>query len=246
MSKIPKPDDMPDDFYARCLEVTAKRARTVIDHILKYGAITTEELSEQYGYDHAPRAARDVRENGIPLKTLKVVSSKTRRKIASYEFDYSDKVRGRIGGRKAFSTQFKARLIEHYGPRNALTNEELHPRYLQIDHRIPYEVAGNDANEEVQYYMLLDASGQRAKSWSCESCKNFQDEKDQSICATCFWAYPENYTHIAMNPERRLEISWQGDDCIQYENLIQVAENKQITPQNLVKMALKKLLLDRK
>ena len=39
-------------------------------YILKHGHITTEELEETYGYDHPPRAARDVREQGIPLETF--------------------------------------------------------------------------------------------------------------------------------------------------------------------------------
>jgi hypothetical protein len=44
----------------------------VIDHILQYGFITTEDLENTYGYNHPPRAARDVREAGIPLETFKV------------------------------------------------------------------------------------------------------------------------------------------------------------------------------
>jgi len=57
---------LPDKFIKQCKTVTAKRPRTVIDHILKYGYITTQELKDQYGYNHPPRAARDVREQGIP------------------------------------------------------------------------------------------------------------------------------------------------------------------------------------
>ena len=45
--------------------ITEKRPSTVIQHILKYGFITTEELKGKYGYEHAPRAARDVRERGV-------------------------------------------------------------------------------------------------------------------------------------------------------------------------------------
>ena len=76
---------LPADFLKKLKSVTAKRPRTVIQHILKHGSITTEELSELYGYDHAPRAARDVRELGIPLVTFRV-EGKSGRKIASYRF----------------------------------------------------------------------------------------------------------------------------------------------------------------
>jgi len=104
--------------------VTAKGPRTVIDHILQYGAVTTEELQTLYGYDHPPRAVRDVRERGVPIQTFRVGSEKTGRMIAAYRFDSPDKiVRGRISGRKAFSKGFKNLLIEHYGPRDAITGE---------------------------------------------------------------------------------------------------------------------------
>ncbi|PIQ42940.1 MAG: HNH endonuclease [Gammaproteobacteria bacterium CG11_big_fil_rev_8_21_14_0_20_46_22] len=230
---------MSQEFYEACIAVEGKRARTVINHILQNGFITTEELSDIYAYDHPPRAARDVRENGIPLKTYKVVSKKTGRKIAAYKFDFSEKTKGRIGGRKAFSIQFKKKLIERYGSCSVLTNEKINPRYLQIDHRIPYEVAGNDANEDVEHYMLLDASEQRAKSWSCESCENFRTNKDKNICENCFWAYPENYSHIAMKPERRLDILWSGDNCKQYELLVTEAKKENQSPQSLIKKLLK-------
>jgi len=57
----------------RILEnLSNKRARIVIEHILKNGFITTEQLEKQYGYNHPPRAARDVREAGISLETFRV------------------------------------------------------------------------------------------------------------------------------------------------------------------------------
>lgn len=52
--------------------ITDKRPSIVIQHILKYGFITTEDLKEKYGYEHPPRAARDVRERGVNLLTYKV------------------------------------------------------------------------------------------------------------------------------------------------------------------------------
>src|SRR5260221_14740231 len=79
--------DIPEEIIALCNQVTAKRARTVIDHIIAHGSITTEDLKNIYGYDHPPRAIRDVREHGIPLITFKVTSSTTGRKIAAYKFD---------------------------------------------------------------------------------------------------------------------------------------------------------------
>jgi hypothetical protein len=69
---------LPEWFLERLESITAKRAKTVIDHILKHGHITTEQLKDLYGYDHPPRAARDVREQGIPLETFRVSGSQGR------------------------------------------------------------------------------------------------------------------------------------------------------------------------
>ena len=135
---------------ALCEKVTAKRPRTVIDHILRHGQITTEELQQLYGYDHPPRAARDVREQGVPLETIKVTSERTGRKIGAYRFADPSKIkRGRIGGRKAFSKAFKEALLDHYDSRDAITGERVEGRYLQIDHRVPYEVVGDEESAEV-------------------------------------------------------------------------------------------------
>jgi len=235
MSNPKRPKGMGAEFYAACLAVTSKRPRTVIHHILQHGFITTEELSELYNYDHPPRAVRDVRENGIPLETYSVTSSKTGRKIAAYRFDSTLVVAGRVGGRKAFSKQFKKKLIEKYGARSALTNEPLASRYLQIDHRIPYEVAGNASAEFLEGYMLLDASDQRAKSWSCEHCENFLSIKNPAVCGNCFWAFPEKYSHIAMREERRLDVVWTGEETAGYDQLSSKAKQTKRTPQELVK-----------
>jgi hypothetical protein len=225
------------------MSVTSKRPRTVIHHILRHGFITTEDLSEQYGYDHPPRAVRDVRENGIPLETYSVISKKTGRKIAAYRLvDQAEIVNGRVGGRKAFSKQFKERLIATYSAKSAITGEKLEPRYLQIDHRVPYEVAGNASGESVEDYMLLDASAQRAKSWSCEHCDNWRLLKKPEICRTCFWAWPEQYEHIAMRQERRLDVVWSGAETTQYDMLAGDVSRRKQTPQDLVKELVRRYL----
>ena len=208
---------MPNRIHPKILElcarVTAKRPRTVIDHLIEHGSITSEELQVLYGYDHPPRAVADVRDQGIPIETMTTVHTETGRRIAAYRFGNPNKIiRGRIGGRKAFSKAFKFALIDIYGSRDAFTGEECHPRYLQIDHRVPYRVAGETVFDEsrLEDYMLLDASSQRAKSWSCEQCHNWQEAKEVDICGSCFWAFPEQYTHIAGREVRALPLSGRG------------------------------------
>tara|TARA_R110002110_G_scaffold23494_4_gene89459 strand:+ start:629 stop:1378 length:750 start_codon:yes stop_codon:yes gene_type:complete len=228
--------------HALCLKITGKRARTVIDHILEYGIITNEELSDLYGYDHPPRAIRDVRENGIPLITHNVTSPKTGRRMGAYTFDDVSKIkRGRIGGRKAFSIQFKKELIAAYGFKEAFTGEWLDGRYLQIDHRIPYEVSGDDngnAKLDPADFMLLDASSNRAKSWSCEHCENLITKHDPQICRRCFWASPEDYDHIAEVQSRRVEVVWVGKETHDFEKLKAEAQALSIEVPELIRRKL--------
>lgn len=154
------PKRLPAEFVKRCKAVTVKRARTIIDHILKHGYITTQELKDKYGYNHPPRAARDVREQGIPLETFRVVGDDGR-KIGAYRFGDPKKARfSGLRGRTAFARELKAKLIELNGRRCAVYLEEFEERDLQIDHRIPFEVVGDDVEnmEDPASYMLLSGS----------------------------------------------------------------------------------------
>lgn len=208
------------EFLELCHSVKAKRARTVIDHILKHGQISTEELKNKYGYNHPPRAARDVKEHGIPMERITVVGSDGR-KIAAYRFADPSKIKFcRLAGRTGLSKKIKQELIQKYGCRCFIYLEEMPEADLQIDHRVPYEVAGDvEANPSADDFMLLCGSANRAKSWSCEHCENWRSLKKREVCLSCYWASPESYDHIAMRPLRRVDLLWQGEEVAQYEKL---------------------------
>lgn len=99
-------------------KVTNKRPRVVLEHILEYGYITTEDLAK-YEYTHGPRAARDVREQGIPLETFSVKSSDGRT-IAAYKLIDEGNAASRNSGRKNFSKKFKQALLNLQGNHCAL------------------------------------------------------------------------------------------------------------------------------
>lgn len=208
--------------------VSSKRARIVIEHILEHGQITTEDL-EKMGYNHPPRAARDVREAGIPLETFRVQSSDGR-SIAEYRFGNLSKIREeRIRGRKTFPKKLKDDLYEISGGKCATCSGKFESRYLQIDHQVPYEVAGDEQGLEwnVDDYMLLCGSCNRAKSWSCEHCENWLNDKLPQVCKTCYWTSPENYVHIALREVRRADILWNEDEVKAYERLKKSARRNQ-------------------
>lgn len=211
--------------FAELLDsVTAKRPKTVIDHIREHGQITTEELKDTYGYNHPPRAIRDVREHGIPIDTFRVHGSDGRQ-IGAYKFGDPGKVRAtKLSGRTVFSANLKAELIDRFGARCNIYLKEFPAGDLQIDHRVPFEIAGDNGplSENTEEYMLLCASANRAKSWACEHCPNWQT-KDPEVCRSCYWARPESYTHVATRDVRRLDVVWTESEVQDYDVLVQAA-----------------------
>ncbi len=231
-------------FIEKARAVTAKRAKTVIDHILAHGQITTDELKATYGYNHPPRAARDVREHGIALKTIRIEGPDGRR-IGAYVFDEGGSASySKRAGRTALSNKLKMKLIELHGARCFIYLEPVADRELQIDHRIPYEVAGDGSNPSQQPddFMLLCGSANRAKSWSCEHCPNWLQAKNPNVCRTCYWAYPESYRHVATLAQRRLDIVWAGAAVAEYDDARAKATNANKTLPEFVREALRKAL----
>jgi hypothetical protein len=233
--------NLPKEFVELCRSVTAKRPKTVIDHLLEHGQITTEELKETYGYNHPPRAVRDVKEHGIPIERISVTGSDGR-KIAAYRFADPKVIRVRkFDGRTGLSKQIKDALIAKYGCKCFIYVEEMPEADLQIDHRVPFEVAGESATMQPEEFMLVSGSANRAKSWSCEHCENWKNLKQRELCLSCYWAYPENYEHIAMKQVRRVDLLWQGEETEQYDKLKADAEKAGLPIPEFVKDVLQRL-----
>lgn len=234
---MPPPLGLPPEFLARLKAVTAKRPRIVIDHILEHGYITTEELKERYGYNHAPRAAGDVKDQGIPLEPFRVKNS-SGRTITAYRFgDPSAVLGGKLGGRKVAPKAFKNSLLSKHGARCAVCGTPYEGRYLQVDHRVPYRVAGeaDSGDWDPKKFMLLCGSCNRTKSWSCEACENWKVTRDPNTCATCYWASPDTYLHVAQKPIRRLAMSWTDGEVEDYAKLETEAKARKIPVDQLVK-----------
>jgi HNH endonuclease len=199
--------EIPKQLLDRIKKITAKRPRTVLQHILVHGFITTEELKEKYGYNHPPRAARDVVEQGIPLKTDRVEGSDGR-KIAAYRLDLDAALEIGKAGRIQIPKGVKKALIETSGPLCSICGGSFDPTFLQVDHKVPYQVAGEPKAESEDAFMLVCASCNRTKSWACEHCRNWTKIKKAEICEKCYWASPTSYQHVAMIEARRADVTW--------------------------------------
>lgn len=226
----------PKEFLAHVKLITNKRANIVIKHIMKHGFITTEDLETTYGYNHPPRAARDVRETGIPLITFNV-KSKSGKSIAAYKFGDITKLQlNKVAGRVVFPKDFKGKLYELGEGKCFICNGKFEERYLQVDHRVPYEIGGDiSTTKNIEDFMLLCGSCNRAKSWSCEHCENWKAEKNPTHCLHCYWGNPTNYNHIALKDIRRLDLHWAGDEVKYYDAIKIIAEQNKIELPDFVK-----------
>jgi hypothetical protein len=232
--------NMPDEFIQYAEQVKGKRAKLVIKLLLEKGTVTTDDL-EKAGYIHPPRAIRDVRENGIPLETFRV-KGENGKLIAAYKFGDPSKIdMNKLGGRKTFSKSFKAELYDLQGGRCAICNEEYDPIYLQIDHRIPYEFMADTDVLATANFMLLCATCNRKKdrATAIGCSKTCFTTNDPEIIRSCYWATPENYTHICMKPIRHSEITWSGDSEVKlYDQLQKEADKNSLTLPDYIKSKL--------
>lgn len=220
--------------------IKGKRSRVVVEHLLKHGSITTEDL-KNYGYEHPPRAIKDVRDQGLPLERFWTKSSDGVR-IAGYRFADQSRIRhDRLGGRKVFSREFRMQVINGNDSKCAVCNTRFEERYFQIDHRIPYEIASDPDQDDrsVADYMALCGSCNRAKSWSCEHCPNWLKQKDPRVCTRCYWANPIDYAHIGTEDVRRLALLWRDTEVSDYEALSEQAGKEKLDLPDFVKNLLR-------
>lgn len=210
---MPERQKLPAALLERIHSITNRRARVVLDTLVRKGSISTAEL-QAAGYDHPPRAARDVVELGIALKRV-TIKRKDGQRIASYVFDERELDPSKTG-RVVLAKKEREAIIARNGSKCRFCGCKSN---LQLDHKIPFEVAGESQRYEHDPYQVVDGSCNRKKSWDCEHCANWAKFKDLKTCQSCYWANPDDYTHVAMQPERRVDIVWAGDEVRAFEDI---------------------------
>lgn len=221
--------------WARDLTMS-KRAREALEIMLTEGSVTTEELTERYGLAHPPRAIGDLKDAGIVIEKRNVRSSHGKT-IAEYTLLESIS-KDIVKPRKPIPKKVKDTLIQDNGPVCSACGGTFTPTILQVDHRIPFRIGGDPNEWSQETVMLLCQSDNRAKSWTCEHCPNWCI-RDPSVCENCYWCHPDGqYSHIAMEQQRRLSIVWQGDESADFDDLEEQASMLDITMQQYIKQVL--------
>jgi len=203
-------DKLSEQILERIAQVTNKRARVVLDAIAKNGKITTEQL-QRLGYDHPPRAARDVRELGFTLVT-KMVTNAGGKRMAEYTL--ASNVEAGKTGRLQLPKKERDSVIQVAGGKCQLCGAT---HDLQVDHRVPYEVAGESLKSQLDAHMVLCGTCNRRKSWICEHCPNLLKLKEVKTCQTCYWANPEKHKHVATEKLRRVDVVFVAGEAADFD-----------------------------
>ena len=171
---------------------------------------------------------------GFRLKTTKVKHTNGR-SIAAYIFHEWELEAGKEG-RRLLPKKERDALI-NFADNKCNICEATHN--LQVDHRVPYEVAGESQKDELEPYQILCGSCNRKKSWECEHCPNRLQSKSLDTCLSCYWAEPTNHTHIATQQQRRIDIVWSGDEVGEFERIKDRADTNHVSMVEEIKRVLK-------
>lgn len=237
-------DSKVHDFVEKVLKNNdiSLRGKKVLKFLVEHGSITTPDISNM-GYNHPHRAIRDVRDAGIPIITTWETDAHKKRH-AKYTFGNSSDIKEHmIQGRVTFPKSFKKKLLKIQGNKCALCNQSFDPEYLQIDHRVPYEYNGDSKNLDTNDYMLLCAECNRIKDRATQigCAKTCFKTNDIKIIRSCYWASPENYTHICMKPIRRLTLMWLDKTQVNsYDAMAKKAKELKLSPQQYIKKLIQK------
>lgn len=213
----------------------SKRAREALEVMIGHGAVSTVELQTIYHLNHPPRALGDLKDAGISFEK-KLVPDGNGKRMAQYHLTGTINTDADSEApRKPIPKKVKEQLLKEDGPRCKACNGEFKPTVLQVDHRIPFRIGGDPDQWSESTVMLLCPSDNRAKSWTCEHCFNWE-KRDPSICKTCYWSHPDgDYEHIAGEQQRRVAVIWQGPEVAVYDRFKAMMDGRNSTVEQIIK-----------
>jgi hypothetical protein len=183
------------------------REKSTLGVYLRQGYVTKQDCYD-LGFD--PVVTRDLTKHGI------VFESRQGAIYLDIERSNADH-----GGPSQMATRRRDVLIEASGFVCNLCGATFEKKRLAVDHRIPHQIVGDrivvehgDAAFQVACYYCNNR-----KQQACRACP--AQESDGQECPTCYWASPEDYTHVARVPERRLVLTAREPKHIRFLDVVQ-------------------------
>ena len=186
--------------------------------ICRNGFVTTDQI-RRAGYAHPPRAVQDVRDAGVPVVTTMVILADGTR-MGSYAFGDPIATGPGSGSRKAIPKKVKTGLLERTESRCGWDGTEMLSNALQVEHRVPFGVSSAaEGDWDLDDFGLACGSCNMAKKKACGECPNFRGAKDPDVCRSCYWAVPDDHSHVATVHRRRLDLVWDGAETALFDAL---------------------------
>ena len=213
---------LPTEFLKRIEAVTNKQARIVLDHIAKNGSITTEEL-KNIGYEHPPRARMDALDLGFPIVTKRVKNS-VGKSIGAYSFDLSRPLDdpSRMG-RLALPKLEREAILDKAERKCQLCGAE---HDLQVDHRVPYQVAGEALKDSKEPYMVLCGSCNRKKSWPASTARTLWNQAGREVPIVLLGESREPHACRDIAYTSRGHLIWQGEETRSFDDFRSKCKNE--------------------
>jgi hypothetical protein len=198
----------------------SKRGNFVRDTMLTKGSVTRWDMLGA-GYD--PVAVCDLTSLGVTVST-KMISEKGK---SSMEYTLNPQAFiDRAESRMFMTPKERRRFFRSYGCKCLTCSLTLDPRSLQVDHRIPFILVGNSLVKLEGYSALKPAcpSCNSTREDICRECIKKRGTNHEVLeCRTCYWAYPENYTHIAGTHRSLILVASTRDDPSKLEQVREFA-----------------------
>jgi hypothetical protein len=178
------------------------REKGVLAIYLRQGFITKQDCTDA-GFDVV--VTRDLTKHGL------VFGDQGGRIYLDFGLS-NERLASSTGGFQTLPARKRDEFLRESHLTCALCRCQFEKKRLCGDHRVPHRVAGNRLTEQegMLAYQVLCYTCNNRKQKACAACPNQQTKRDIEMCRSCFWAYPDTYTHVAGQPERRLEIVLQG------------------------------------
>jgi 5-methylcytosine-specific restriction endonuclease McrA len=192
------------EFLSVLRDVRGKSPRFVLSLLLQQEYITSDMVRARYD----PVAIFDLTRLGIPLHS-EMTRGHNGRNTKRYTLDPLA-FQARVQQRRHLTREQRLTIFQSHGFRCVLCSPHVVYDYhtLQADHCIPFQLVENRLHEGdgLKAFQPLCPSCNTEKKYACEQdCPRFKNN-DPSMCPTCYWASPLDYSHIAGKSYRRLTL----------------------------------------